>query len=383
MVRGELSLIADGQRWRFALDAGGERRELWYERLDQRLGDAGRLDVGLAGSIMSWHLRGVDELHIHGPVSRTLLRNLDELQRVWTKWRPGRYRHVALLADEVIDDVPEGSGAVAAFSGGVDATFAVWQHTIATPSVASIPLHDAVMVHGFDILYDRDDDVFAAAVSRGEKMLASTGVPLAQVKTNFRTIGLKWVDSFGVGIGSVLLLWQDSRRIGLIGSSEDYGAFLRPWGSTPVQDWMTSTGSMEIRHEGGGYSRTEKVAALLNWPEAMQHLRVCWQGPSLDRNCGTCEKCVRTILNIRAVGGSLPQCFDRDVSVSRVARVAMPTPRIVMENMSILQAARANGMGSEPWVRALSSSVARGRVKFAIGRPAKRLISRSKGAVER
>ncbi len=51
---------------------------------------------------------------------------------------------------------------------------------------------------------------------------------------------------------------------------------------------------MRLVHDGAGYSRTEKVGFVAQHPVATKALKVCWQGKERGRNCGVCEKCVRT-----------------------------------------------------------------------------------------
>lgn len=42
-------------------------------------------------------------------------------------------------------------------------------------------------------------------------------------------------------------------------------------------------------------------------PKARAFLRVCWQNPDNAYNCCRCEKCIRTMLALEALGG-LDQC---------------------------------------------------------------------------
>jgi len=44
-----------------------------------------------------------------------------------------------------------------------------------------------------------------------------------------------------------------------------------------------------------------KLRVLARYPESLARLRVCWENPSAY-NCGHCEKCVRTMLGLRALG---------------------------------------------------------------------------------
>ncbi len=101
---------------------------------------------------------------------------------------------------------------------------------------------------------------------------------------------------------------------GLIPSSLPYHALVLPWGSNPLTDPLLSIRTFAIVHDGAAFTRAEKVKQIAHWRQALQNLRVCWEGDRKDGNCGHCEKCIQTILNFRAVGLGLPPCFDQDVA---------------------------------------------------------------------
>ena len=357
--------VEDASRWRFRLQ-GVTSCDLWYQRLDAELPEVISLDAPLVGSVLYWMRQPVNQVRVHGAVSRALLRNLDELQHVWALWRPDAYSRVEFSPDDVFEDTRVGEGAVAAFSGGVDSSFTVYRHAIAQPGPHTLPLREVVMVQGFDILLD-EDEVFTRAVGRSERMLTATDLPVARVRTNVkRDLGQTWEDAFGLCVASVLLTFQGTRQYGLIGSgSNPYNDLVLPWGSTPVQDWMASTGSMEIRHDGAGYSRNDKVRALAGWPDLLRELRVCWKGADHDRNCGRCEKCIRTILNFKATGQPVPSCFDRDVTEDEIRQLHLPNRAVFAAFVSVVVAAEQHNIQA-PWVNATRSMLRANRLRSSL-----------------
>ena len=64
-------------------------------------------------------------------------------------------------------------------------------------------------------------------------------------------------------------------------------------------------------HDGAGSTRAQKIALVAQHPIARQTVKVCWQGSNPARNCGQCEKCVRTLLCFSAVGIDEPASFDQ------------------------------------------------------------------------
>ena len=75
-----------------------------------------------------------------------------------------------------------------------------------------------------------------------------------------------------------------------------------PWGSNPVTSPLLSSARMRMVQPGAGTTRTEKVRAIGGLDSVRSHIRVCWQGDQLGRNCGRCEKCVRSKVNFLAAG---------------------------------------------------------------------------------
>ena len=98
----------------------------------------------------------------------------------------------------------------------------------------------------------------------------------------------------------------------------------------------------------------------------MRHLRVCWQNPDNAYNCGRCEKCFRTMLDLWVVGAldrcdTLPHQFDEQ---------ALALLKIPAHLVSFWQAAidRATARDMDPDViRRLSNTVAQSQFEVGAG----------------
>jgi hypothetical protein len=78
-----------------------------------------------------------------------------------------------------------------------------------------------------------------------------------------------------------------------------------PYGTHPLLDPSYSSRDMRIRHENVTMSRLDKTALIAEWDVALQHMRVCnrtYNYRPETFNCGQCEKCVRTMLELVALG---------------------------------------------------------------------------------
>ncbi len=308
------------------------------------------------------------DLVVHGEVSLTLLRNLEEYQRAWALWLPKHYAPIDIIADVEREQTPAPDGAIFTFSGGMDSAFTAWRHHKAMCGRRTRKLRAGILVHGFDIPLAAAD-TFANRLAHARAMLSSLDMDVIPIATNLRQWGAEWFAMFGAGSASCLTLLQAGWNTGLISSGPAYNHLLIPNGSNPVTDYLLSTGAFEIVHDGADARRIDKARALAEWMEARQHLRVCWQS-DLYRNCGHCRKCVRTILEFRAVGAGLPECFEQDASdwqiVTRVSSAA---------EFDYLDAAyktvKANRVKGS-WVWALGAAVQISRAR----RAAKKIVAR-------
>jgi hypothetical protein len=297
---------------------------------------------------------------VHGEVSPSLLQNLAEFQAAWTCWCPKRYRQVEITADVEREQLKADSNkAIAAFSGGVDSCFTVFRHSTKRCGRIGRNLQAGLMVQGFDIPLEQQE-TFDRAAEKSRAMLASLGMELIPIATNFRELEQDWEDAHGTGIASCLMLFQRGFEAGIIASSDPYDALNLPYGSNPVSDWLLSSQSFQIVHDGASFNRIEKIREIANWPEVPANLRVCWEGSQKDRNCGRCEKCIRNILAFRVLGLGLPPCFEQDVTDSQILGIKNLKKSQLIELDPILAAARSAGI-SDSWVTALDRCISRER----------------------
>ena len=337
-------------------DWQGEKKELWYKvnsRHKEQITQS--CDPFVVGLIFTGMRQGTN-LVVHGEVSPSLLRNLEEFQAAWRCWRPEQYHKIEIIAEKEVEQEKnrENNKSIMAFSGGVDSCFTAWRHHRGCGRLTH-NLRTGIMVYGFDIPLGKND-IFEMAAEKSRKMLESIGMELITIETNFRQLDDNWEDAHGAGLASCMTLLSGGFSSGLIGSSDPYQKLNLPWGSNAVSDWMMSSDNFSIINDGAGFDRNQKVRNIANWPEAKKYLRVCWEGEQKDRNCGRCEKCIRTILNFRAMGIRLPECFENDVTDEQILGMRPLHFSEVIEYKPILEAAKAAHI-NESWVQALDKCI--------------------------
>ena len=314
-------------------------------------------------------------LHIDGPVSLPLLEGLDEFVACWVLWRPDLYKRIAISASEEVApslSLERRERAVAAFSGGVDGSFTFWRHHRRQAGRRSRSIQCAVLIHGFDIPLQQSA-AFEVAFSQASDTLRSVETPLARLTTNWRAVASpSWQMDFGAGLTAALRNWEGSVGSALIGSDEDYAHLVIPWGSNPISFPMLSTPSFEVVYDGAEFTRTEKVAALPDWPEALSNLRVCWANVETGKNCGKCEKCVRTKLNFLAAGLTLPEALADAPDPGQIRELKARNEVQLAYLDEILTSAKHRGI-QEYWIDPLKVAIKRSRRRIAMQRSKMRL----------
>jgi hypothetical protein len=302
------------------------------------------------------------DLQVHGAVSPSLLRNLEEFQAIWHAWFPDRYQPVEILAEtEQEAGRAAGSAAVMTFSGGLDSAFTAWRHRTGQAGRQTENLQAGVILHGFDLPL-KSEKAFDHAYERAHIMLDSLGMETISMVNNLRGLGGVFADCHAAILVSCLSLLQKRFSVGLIADSREHLVLLYPWGlpysSNALSDRFLSSDAFTIQHDGAGYWRLDKSRALSGWPEAMSNLRICLgHDPLLRvRNCCRCEKCIRTILTFRVLGLALPACFERDVSNRQILRMSYDNPMNFYYFGRLLEEARRQRIRAS-WVRALRLSI--------------------------
>lgn len=307
-----------------------------------------------------------EDLYIAGPVSRSLLENLEELVASWVNWCPQLYKKIRIYSAEEVSDPSRTTSpqtknmAITAFSGGLDASFTVWRHHNQKVGRKSRKLLAGAMIHGFDIPLG-ETEAFEISAASSADTLRSIGLPLVTVQTNWRTqVCTNWEMEFGDGVATCLMNWLGAVDTALIGSDMDYRRLVYPWGGSPMTYSMLSNDGFKVIYDGGEYTRTEKTKGISDWEVGLNNLRVCWQKPYIG-NCGICEKCIRTKLNFLAMGVPLPPSLLGMPRLFAVARLRTSNEQQISLLNDILDTAIEKNIEGH-WVKALKFAIHKNRL---------------------
>jgi hypothetical protein len=347
--------------------ATGRVRARGREPVQLRIGvadaDAGALrptgSPWLAATLLPAMMTG-DRLAIDAPVSAKLRAGIDRVQDVLIAWWGERYALHRVSIEAPTEEVMlRGRARAACFSRGVDSYYTV----LAGRKPASEP----GLTH---LLYSGTIDFMDAAERpQRERALAATaraaedvGVPLLVVYTNLRGFHegyAGWIHGYAQALAAV-----GHALSGLLGELRISTAYHRsqglPWASHPSLAGPLSSESMTVRHVGSDVRRIDKVRAIGTDGSALRHLRVCIV-PESERNCGRCEKCLRTMLELHAAG-ALERCptFAGSLSPDALSRLRLSRAQAVWYG-EVLEA-----LGDAPddraYARAIREALARSPV---------------------
>jgi hypothetical protein len=202
-----------------------------------------------------------------------------------------------------------GARRAAAFvSGGVDGLHMLMRNRRLYRSDDSAYIRDALFIQGFDIgkrARDPEDVRYQMILRRLEPLAADLDLRIVQCRSNLRHLPSKrdfWEERHS---GPALAAVGHAALVGscflFVGASYPISDAV-PWGSHPAVDSFMSSQRITIVHDGSRFSRLQKVRDLASWPAALTVLRVCPVGAGARANCGECEKCLRTRLELLAAG---------------------------------------------------------------------------------
>ncbi len=254
---------------------------------------------------------GEKRLVIEGDICPTLREGLQAAMAILADWSGGSFKSLSIEAGTMtVAQHPGKSRRAALFmSGGIDSLSALRINRKMYPETHPGFIKDCLLVHGFDIggVVERGMKyhVFERAKQAMAAVAADTQVALIPVYTNIRHLcddrDLWLTKFFGAVLAAVAHAFDSRINLAYIGSSYDL-LNLAPCGSHPLLDPEYSSYDLKIRHRDVEWSRIAKIRAIADWDIALNNLRVCLANVEDRLNCGRCEKCVRTMLGLEAVG---------------------------------------------------------------------------------
>lgn len=301
----------------------------------------------LATFVPAW-IAGERRLVIEGAVCPLLAANLRVAASILSGWYGG-FPPLPEIDASLSYRTPA-AGAAMFVSGGVDSLATMRNLTTVLPHGHPDRPTAAILIDYQDVrnvTHEETEARFAARRRSCGAVCADAGLRLITIRTNLRRLGggmgvwmTRYHGSFLAAMGHML---SDTFCTMYVAASRD-ALHLGPWGSHPLLDPFFSSRHVRISHHGIEFSRLRKVGLLKDWPAALDAVNVCVSPESRGRNCGRCEKCMRTKLHMLVEGclANAGAFAEKDVSPADLAGVRIKS-----------EVAYENWMDAMPGLRAL------------------------------
>jgi hypothetical protein len=355
-VNGEMRATSATVAWE---DQPYDEQVLRFEIHDGGIRDAGEIaeppaDAFLAACFPLAAVHGEARVRIEGRPCPMLAEGLRTAHAWWASWggMPAVAPKIETPARGRAGSPTAARRAVACLSGGVDGLHMLMHNRRLYRRGDTAYIRDALFIHGFDIgkrARDPEIDRFRMALQRLEPVATEAGIRLIPCYTNLRHLPSKpgfWTARHNGGalaaVGHAAILGSSFLFI----AGTLHLSHLVPKGTHTSVDGLFSSQRVTVIHDGSRFSRLEKVRDLASWPTALAALRVCPASRGDQANCGRCEKCLRTRLELLAAGVEETVAFGPSLTPIELWDAAVPVPigDSALQQEELLPALRARGL---------------------------------------
>lgn len=281
---------ADSHRLIFPVTKGQTQTHVWFSVRNADAAPSGNAALAMA---LVPAMRAARALVLADSLSPRLFASQAAIQKLFHDWDT-EFNVVPITAPLGEPHPASMGGTGLFFTGGVDSFFSLLSHRH--------EITHLIFVRGFDIKRDErevNDSVLPAIRAVAAQMKKT----LVEVSTNIREFSdpiVDWaLDYHGTALAAVAQLLAPTLSKVYIAASHSEEETFR-WGSHLQLDPLYSTETLSLIHDGANATRVEKVAAIAGDRLVQQTLRVCNKAGAY--NCGRCEKCLRTMINLRLAG---------------------------------------------------------------------------------
>ncbi len=315
--------------------------------------DGPNADAFLAGCFPLAAVHGEARVRIEGQPCPMLVDGLRTVHAWWTSWggMPSAAPEIE-TAPRSRSRFPTGPRrAVACLSGGVDGLHMLMRNRQLYRPDDPAYIREALFIHGFDIgkrARDPENERYRMALRRLEPVAAETGLRLIPCRTTLRHLPTQpdfWTHRHNVAALAAVGHAASRGLTYLLIAGAYHLANPVPMGSHPAVDGLFSSQRVTVLHEGARFSRLDKVRDLARWPTALAALRVCPNNLGDAANCGICEKCLGTRLELLVAGVEETAAFGPSLTPAELWEAAVPLPsgHRALRYEDLLPALRARG----------------------------------------
>jgi hypothetical protein len=254
-----------------------------------------------AAALLLPSMKQGEDLIIEGSISEQLYKGMHAVMHEVLNWGIG-LKPIKIKADALVADTLQPNRTASFFSGGVDSFYTYLKHK--TDPVQADRVDSFILVKGFDI-EPRNAPLWDSTLKNISTIAAAEKIEVVVVQTNIQGLAepiLSWDYLHGGCLAAVGLFLRGAFHQIYIPSSFSLEEQV-PWGSCLALDGHWSTESTTFVHDGTEATRIDKVIwQIARSSLALEHLRVCYENVKGSYNCGQCDKCLRTMMNLYVAG---------------------------------------------------------------------------------
>lgn len=266
------------------------------------------------------------DIRVEAPVSAKLLFNIENtIQPIFVKALNG-FKHIHIEAEPYTDKIEGNNGVGCCCSLGIDSFSSFLKHYGDNVSAGYHVTHLTLFNSGQlgDIDVEGAEKNLRETVESLKPFAEEVGLPIVAVNSNlnqlFRPAGITLLQSFIPRTLSCALALQ--KLFGKYLYSSSYSVEDFTMSDTDISHMeqayvpLISTQNLETVLSNPAMTRVEKTKFIAQFPITEKYLDVCWakqmayganqttvyMDQSQSRNCGFCDKCLRTILTLDLMG---------------------------------------------------------------------------------
>jgi len=269
----------------------------------------------IATLLAAWNA-GERRIRVNECLCPALVNNLEGVFMMIKAWYPNDFGPKPLIeaTKGTKASLPIGKGAISLMSGGIDSLCLLRANKLHYPDGHPSAIKSVLSVANIEHRAADENDIwkhFEGRMKALKPVALDAAVDVIPACTN-----VWWLNPDGYFYGqksyssllsAISSMFGKGYHKGYIASSYDAAFSKKPWGSHPQLDAYYSSSHFNMENSGTEMTRFKKVELVADWPVAFHNMRVCQNDNSGSENCGTCEKCIRTLLMLEALG-KLKEC---------------------------------------------------------------------------
>ncbi len=311
-----LEITSKGNSVSISLNIDGNKEKIsttFSENVTQYI-TVDRIDSVIMGLILFAIKRGYD-FKSDIPISESLYYNLTN-QFIDTIAAPNELHHPRIIAPIVPDIGVTGNIVATGISCGVDSLYTIYTHANMVP--ANYKLNHLVFLnvgsHHSGKEQKNSQKLFLGRRDLCRNFSTEANLPLIEIGSDIYALFDKYDDGYShveehtyMALFCMLLI-QRGLRVYYYSSGLLYSDFNCKYNPDKTFDaalydllilQCASVGNTKFISAGGNVTRTEKLKSICNYTLAHKYLNVCVIEVN---NCGKCFKCIRTMLELDAIG---------------------------------------------------------------------------------